>query len=291
MPFAAVREAHIYYEVLGSTGPWVALSPGGRRDLGSMAPMAQRIAEAGYRVLIHDRRNCGASDVLLEGDDPEFQIWADDLHALLSQLDALPAVIGGSSSGCRMSLAFALRYPLSLRALLLWRVTGGPFAARRLADQYYTQFMHAAEQGGMAAVCETEHFRERIEANPSNRERIMSIPPERFIEVMRNWRRFFLEDADKPVIGATAEQLRSIDVPTCIVPGNDRTHSHAVGAAAHGLIANSELHDLFPGDMDLDIVPPDEWSSKEAELAATFVDFLHRHGVAPEPRVAQTAQP
>jgi pimeloyl-ACP methyl ester carboxylesterase len=237
------------------------------------------LAAAGYRVLIHDRRNCGASDVVLEGNDPEFQIWADDLHELLSQFAALPAVIGGSSSGCRTSLVFGLRYPSAVRALLLWRVTGGHFAAQRLANQYYTVYMQAAQQGGMAAVCETEHFRERIQANPSNRDRILRIPPDEFIATMTQWREYFLEDADKPVIGASAEQLRSIAVPTCIIPGNDRTHGHQVGAAAHELIANSELHDLFAGDQDVDLVPPEEWTHKDAELTSIFIDFLQRCGV------------
>ena len=286
MPFATVRNAQINYEVYGDDGPWVALSPGGRRDLSFVRSPAQLLAAAGYRVLIHDRRNCGASDVVLEGAEPEFQIWADDLHELLSQFGALPAVIGGSSSGCRTSLAFALRYPSAVRALLLWRVTGGHFAARRLANQYYTVYIEAARQGGMAAVCETEHFRERIAANPSNRDRILRLPTDQFIATMTRWRQYFLEDADKPVIGASADQLRSIAVPTCIIPGNDLTHEHGVGVAAHELIPNSELHELFPVDEDVDLVPPEVWSSRDAELTSIFVDFLQRSGVYPTSSVS-----
>jgi pimeloyl-ACP methyl ester carboxylesterase len=279
MPVATVRNANINYEVIGTDGPWIALVPGGRRDLGGVRPLAERLAAGGYRVLIHDRRNCGASDVVLSGDEPEFQIWADDMHALLGQLGALPAIVGGSSSGCRTSLVFALRYPSDVRALLLWRVTGGAFAANRLANQYYTQYIEAAERGGMAGVCDSEHFAERIAANPANRERIMHVPVSDFVESMTHWRQYFLDDADKPVIGATAEQLQSITAPTCIVPGNDRTHSHPIGDAAHRLIARSELHDLFPGDQDLDIVPPEEWQSKDEALAQTFSGFLRRAGI------------
>ena len=40
-----------------------------------------------------------------------------------------------------------------MRGLLLWHVTGGAFAAQRLAQNYYTQFIEAAERGGMEAVC------------------------------------------------------------------------------------------------------------------------------------------
>src|SRR5207237_8587175 len=86
MPIATIRGAHIHYQVLGEHGPWVALSPGGRRDLSGVMPLATQVAAAGYRVLLHDRRNCGASDVVIEGDASEYEMWADDLHALLTQL-------------------------------------------------------------------------------------------------------------------------------------------------------------------------------------------------------------
>ena len=42
------------------------------------------------------------------------------------------------------------------------------------------------------------------------------------------------------------------------------------------MIAGSELYDLFPGDLDVDLVPPEDWAPKEAEMAAVFVDFLSR---------------
>jgi pimeloyl-ACP methyl ester carboxylesterase len=277
MPEANVRGVTINYRVLGETGPWVTLAPGGRRALDGVLPLGNRIGEAGYRVLLHDRRNCGASDVAIEGDESEYEIWADDLYELLTQLDALPVYAGGSSSGCRLSLLLALRHPQAVRGLLLWRVTGGAFAANRLAENYYGQYMDAAKQGGMAAVCDTEHFAERIAAKPSNRDRLMAMDPERFIAVMSRWREYFLRSADLPVIGATAEQLGSINVPACVVPGHDRTHPKHVGEQASRLLPNGELQILFPEQLDVDLAV-DDWNQddKERELAAIFVDFLNR---------------
>jgi len=279
MSALTLRGAHLRYEVLGARGPWVALSPGGRRPLEAVRSLAQRIAAAGHRVLIHDRRNCGASDLVLEGETSESEIWADDLHALLEHLDALPAAIGGGSSGCRMSLLYAMHRPAEVRALLLWRITGGAFAARRLAEQYYGQYIRAAQEGGMAAVSETEHFRERIAARPVSREQLMRINPQRFIESMTHWSGHFARDADLPVIGASEAQLRSIAVPTCVIPGNDKTHPLAVGEEMQRLLPASELHVLFPEQMDVDMVPPEDWAVREADMAAIFVDFLRRKAV------------
>lgn len=276
MPQMQVRGATINYEVLGSQGPWVALSPGGRRPLAGVKGLAQRVANAGYRVLVHDRRNCGASDVVLEGTQSEYEIWAEDLHDMLTRLNALPAFVGGGSSGCRMSLLYALRHPEAVRGLLLWRVTGGAFAAKRLANQYYLQYIEAAKKGGMAAVCETEHFSERIRERPQNRERMASMDVQRFIASFSAWADGFLKDADKPVIGATAAQLQSIKMPVLVIPGNDNTHARTVGENAHHLISSSQLHVLFPEQQDVDMVPPGDWEVKEEEMARVCAGFLQR---------------
>jgi len=63
MPIASIRGVDLNYHVLGDHGPWVALQPGGRRGLTGVKSLAEKLAEAGNRVLIYDRRNCGASAV------------------------------------------------------------------------------------------------------------------------------------------------------------------------------------------------------------------------------------
>jgi pimeloyl-ACP methyl ester carboxylesterase len=276
MAIANVRGVSINYEVLGSKGPWVALSPGGRRAIEGVESLSKRIAAAGYRVLVHDRRNCGASDVAIEGRESENEIWADDLHELLKQRHALPAWIGGSSSGCRMALLFALRHPQATRGLLLWRVTGGLAAAKRLAYRYYGQYIPIAQQGGMAAICATEEFGERIRDRPENRERLMKMDPARFIEVMSNWNRAFLDGADKPVIGATEAELKSLKAPACIVPGNDLSHLRSAAENLGRLMPDAEVHPLITKHYDLDVAPREEWDARESDLAAIFLDHMKR---------------
>lgn len=280
MPNAKVRGVDINYKVLGDHGPWVALSPGGRRDISGIELQASRLASEGYRVVIFDRRNCGASDVVIDGNESEYEIWADDIHELLAQLGALPAFVGGSSSGCRTALLFALRHPQSVRGLLLWRVTGGRFACERLAQEYYGQFIEAAKKGDMVAVCEMEHWKERIQAKPENRDALMKMSPERFIEVMSNWREYFLKGADLPVIGASEEDLRSIQVPACIIPGNDNTHGRQTGENLGRLVQKSEVHVLFPKHYDEPLSPREEWDEKAGEMAALFRDFMKRTATA-----------
>ena len=280
MPYAKVRGVDIHYQILGNSGPWVALSPGGRRDISGIQNQAGKLADLGYRVVIFDRRNCGASEVVIDGNESEYEIWADDVHELLRQQGALPVVVGGSSSGCRTALLFALRHPESVRALLLWRVTGGRFACERLAEEYYGQFITAAKQGGMAAVCAMEHCKDRIAARPQNRDVLMKMEPQQFISVMSRWREYFLKGADLPVIGATEADLKSIKVPACIIPGNDLTHGRQTGEALGRLLQKSEVHVLFPKHYDEPLSPRDEWDAKAGEMAALFADFLKRSNIS-----------
>ncbi len=280
MPLTKVRGVNINYKILGDHGPWVALSPGGRRDISGIELLASKVSDKGHRVVIFDRRNCGASDVVIDGEESEYEIWADDVYELLRQLNALPAAVGGSSSGCLTALLVALRHPDAVRALLLWRVTGGRFAAERLAEEYYGQFIEAAKRGGMAAVCEMEHWKERIEARPQNRDALMKMNPEQFIKVMSRWREYFIKGADLPVIGATEEDLKSIKVPTCVVPGNDLTHGPQVVENLRRNMTHAEVHKLFPKFYNEALSPREEWDEKAGEMATLFADFLKRSRVS-----------
>jgi pimeloyl-ACP methyl ester carboxylesterase len=275
MPATTIRGVDINYEILGDRGPWVALQPGGRRAGASLRSLAAKIAEAGHRVLIYDRRNCGASSIAIDGES-ENEEWAEDLHELLMELDALPAYVGGSSSGCRLALILALRRPDDVRGLLLWRVTGGQHAAVHLANQYYASHIEAAKSGGMTAVCAMDHWTEVINANPASRAVLMAMDPQDFIARMTRWRRSFDAGAEHPVIGLSPAELHGMAMPACIVPGKDPVHPLPAGQAAHRLIPNAEYVEVVTDQAaTLDEAFAD-WDAKEGLLAATFIDFLRR---------------
>ncbi len=274
MPVLDIRGVNLHYRVVGERGPWLALITGGRRGFSEFVPLAEKIAAHGIRVLLHDRRNTGASDVLIDGNEGEEEIWTDDLYELLGKLDARPAVVGGASSGARTSIITYLRHPDAVRALFLMRLTGGEFAAGRLPEMYYGQFIRAAREGGMAAVCATEQYRERIAANPANRERLMRMDPQRYIEVMSNWLALFTAGPVAPMYGVTEAQLASIRVPSVVIPGNDKTHSMACGRAIQKLIPGSRLVELPLEDQDVPLIPFPDWAEHENEIARVFVDFM-----------------
>ena len=277
MPVARIHGLNINFEIVGDDGPPAVLITGGRRGYTEFKPLAAKIAAAGYRVFLHDRRNTGASDISIEGKEVEEAVWADDLHELLKQHDAVPAFIGGSSSGARTAINFCIRHPDATRSLLLLRVTGGEFAAERLPENYYGQFIRLAREGGMAAVCATEEYQERFKENPANLDKMMEMDAGEYITVMSNWLTLFEDVAHLPVMGISEYQLRAIKVPTMIIPGNDLVHSSSSAKVAHEMIDGSELHQLPVTDQDESVIPFTAWEHLEPEIAQTFTEFMSRH--------------
>jgi pimeloyl-ACP methyl ester carboxylesterase len=278
MDFVNTEGVRLHYEIVGEQGPWLALVSGGRRSGAEFLPLARRIAARGFRVVLHDRRNTGASQVLIEGDRGEEDIWADDWVQLMQHLNAVPAFFGGGSSGARLALLTSLRHPGAVRGLLLLRITGGAFTAGRLPDSYYGQFILAAEQGGMAAVCATPFYQEIIATDSANRDYLMAMDPQQYIAVMRHWLATFLQGPREPVLGMTTEALNAIRVPTWLVPGNDKTHVSRHGREAAALIPGCELFELPVVDEDVPALPFSAWAPHEETLATAMADFLRRVG-------------
>jgi pimeloyl-ACP methyl ester carboxylesterase len=280
MPFATIGPVNLHYQIIGASGPVLALTPGGRRSFKEFLPLADKIARQGFRVLLHDRRNCGLSDIYFDRSDAEDALWAEDLQALLTFVGARGVFVGGSSSGCRTSILHFLRYPQRVRGLCLFRVTGGPFAAKRLPENYYHRFIAAAQEDGMEGVCAIDHWQERFKLRPQDRELLLSMDVDRYIDVMSFWRDRFVQGVDLPILGVTAAELQSITVPTVVIPGNDMVHSSASGAIAQSLIPGALLHSLPIEDTSRDLIPFDEWAPQEEEIASAFVDLMHRANVS-----------
>jgi pimeloyl-ACP methyl ester carboxylesterase len=275
MPFANVNSVRLNYEILGDKGPWVALVSGARRNMDEVRGLATLVANSGFQVLLHDRRNTGRSSLSLEGEGSEFEIWADDLRALAQSLGLPRLMVGGSSSGCRLATIMALRHRDAICALLMMRVTGGAFAVNRLSRVYYTQYIEAAQRGGMEEVCRTDHFKDLVALDPSRREQIMSWDRQYFIDVMRRWQVGLESGINDPMLGASERALRAIDFPVCVLPGNDNTHSIAAGLGVAKLIPGAELHELRTDQLDVDLIPISEWVPDE-KLAPVVTGFLRR---------------
>lgn len=282
MPTATIRGVELNYDVVGTAGPWVTYCGGGRSDLEAARPVASLIAEAGYRVVVHDRRNCGGSEVSIDDPSPEQVTWVEDLYELLAYLGALPVFAGGASAGCRLSLMLAISHPEAVSGIFVSRPSGGDFAATYLAKSNYDGFLEAARAGGMPTVCEDTAMKDLISRRPSNREKLLAMDPDRFIETVEMWRRYLTESGHLTLVGATDEDLRSIELPVCIIAGQDDLHPRERSERFYQLVPRSEMNYIFTEE-DVEQVRKTGFTGGYAtlhespsDLARIYIDFLYR---------------
>lgn len=113
----------IFYEVYGDTGPAILLTHG-FTESGAMWREQVEALSAAHRLIVWDMRGHGRSDYPEDPDAYSEAHTVDDIKAILDEEGIDTAVIGGMSLGGYMSLAFNLRYPERVSALIL--VDTGP---------------------------------------------------------------------------------------------------------------------------------------------------------------------
>lgn len=99
MPYARARDGcMLYYKDWGRGAP-VALIHGWPLSADSWDPVALKLAEAGHRVIFHDRRGFGRSDQPWKGYD--YDTFADDVITVLHDagIDEATALVGFSMGG------------------------------------------------------------------------------------------------------------------------------------------------------------------------------------------------
>ncbi|HAA78050.1 TPA: hypothetical protein DCE37_23375 [Candidatus Latescibacteria bacterium] len=232
----------IDYELFGE-GPCLVLNAGGRSARGIPGFQRDHLMKR-CSLLLWDRRNsAGASDVHLTDAASPMHADADDLHALLQALDVGQVCVGGGSAGCALSLRMAVQYPDVVNSVLAIapasrdsKVMGG------VAEATWSGFVKVAQSRGMSSVIELSIEAHRrvnektgdrldtprswiassLEATPANRDRLLDMDPAQFSEMMLRWGHATMHGG--AMAGLTEEELRSIDVPTLVIAGNDEVH-------------------------------------------------------------------
>ncbi|MGA7418093.1 MAG: alpha/beta hydrolase [Acidimicrobiales bacterium] len=268
MATVKIEGATISYEVIGDGGqPWV-LTPGGRfsKDTPGLRQLAEALAGAGKQVLIWDRPNTGASDVVFTGPS-ESEMQADRLAGLLQALDMAPAVIFGGSGGSRVSLLTAARHPEVAAGLAMVWISGGTYGLMGLAIVYCGESIRVAWRGGLEAVVELPEWQEVLERNPANRERFLSLDPRAFIETLERWMRVYCPDPHELVPGMPDDQYGKVTVPTLVFRSgaSDPHHTRATSERLHELMVGSQLAEPPWGD--------DEWNLR-SDAARGGTGFL-----------------
>jgi 2-hydroxy-6-oxonona-2,4-dienedioate hydrolase len=241
-----VNGGDVVYEIVGKEGDFIALTPGGRfsKDIEGLRPLAKKLAEGGYRVLLWDRPNCGKSDVQFYGQS-ESHMRAETLHALITGLDIGPCIIAGGSGGARDSMLTTMLYPEIVTKLVVWNIVGGVYGSFALGAHYIMPTLHAARALGMEGLLRVGEWKERIAENPRNKDRILALDIDEFLKVQLRWLNAYVSKPGQTIPGVPDEMFDSIKVPTLIIRGgeNDWDHPKRTSLEVNCLIKGSKLID------------------------------------------------
>lgn len=233
MPSETVNGVTLAYDQRGEGLP-VVLVHGFPLDSRMWANQAQALASK-YRVITPDLRGFGRSP----SNEPfTIEALADDVHALLERVGALPCVLAGFSMGGYVALAFAKKYPAELRGLILVDTRAEGDTAEGKAGRQKS--VELVRQGGSKAIADQmlpkllvpEDQRRGPKVAEVVRQMIESCPPltiEHALIAMRD-----REDYSRT--------LPSIAVPTLILVGEkDAITPTAMSRAMHEAIPRSQL--------------------------------------------------
>jgi pimeloyl-ACP methyl ester carboxylesterase len=245
----AVLEIHggnVVYEILGETGEFIALTPGGRfsKDIPGLRPLAEQLVKGGYRVLLWDRPNCGKSDLQFYGQS-ESHMRADTLHQLITGLGIGPCVIAGGSGGARDSILTTILHPEIVTKLVTWNIVGGVYGSFVLGSYYIVPSIQAVRGLGIKGLLGVSEWQERIAENPANKDRILAMDADEFLKVMLRWLNAFVPKPGQAIPGVDDALFDDIMVPTLIIRGgeNDWDHPKRTSLEVSCLIKGSTLID------------------------------------------------
>lgn len=234
--------------------------------------MGSRLLERrGYRIVAYDARGHGESGPAADPSAYTYREMVEDLAAVVAELGLERPVLAGSSMGAATALAFALREPDRVAALVQSTpaYAGPPEAG---AEEAWDRLAAGLERAGVEGFM--EEFRPTVE--PRWQDSVRRLTRQR---LERHRHLDALADAVRAVPRSTPfgglEELERLDVPTLVVGSRDEAdpeHPLAVAEAYVERLPVAELAIEKPGRSPL------AW--RGAQVSKAIADFLARRAPA-----------
>jgi len=253
------RDVTLHVEIYNPNGTIpLIVTPGGNGDTNGFGGFARNVAAAApeLKVIIYDRRNLGQSEVSF-GSEPQMVEEGEDLHVLIERLGVAPTALYGMSSGARSNMILASRYPEDIAALVIAPLTGGPYAAARLSEDYFFKYLPEKKLATrqhisglplttMHDVAETELWSAYLARNtPEKRERFFNADIDDFLAAMKTSGEHLQATRYQTALGMQDEELAALNVPATLILHHDQysdnLHPITNSRAATTLIANSSF--------------------------------------------------
>jgi 3-oxoadipate enol-lactonase len=240
MPKLAVDDIQLYYELHGEQqAPVLVLNNGLIMNAATSWAFQTSTLSEHYRLLQYDCRGQGQSDH--PGTPYSMPLHANDLAALLAELDILSAHIAGISYGGEVAQAFALEYPQLTRSLILIDTVSQVGPELRLVIESWVDALKSQDSLAFFHATVPWNFSPDFIANNKS---LLDDAKERYQQLdfpaINNLCQAFFE------VDFT-DRLPEIEVPTCIVVGEcDRLKGLPYAQILKKSIPHAELH-ILPG--------------------------------------------
>jgi pimeloyl-ACP methyl ester carboxylesterase len=206
-------------------------------------------------MLCFDARGHGQTQPLGDPSALAFDVYGDDLVALLDHLDLARAVIGGISMGAAVALNVAVRYPHRVAGLVLSRPAwlDGPMPAENVARYAgIARLLRAvgaaadratAMQGALADLEASGDYRALAASSPDTAQSLRGqLTNERAVAAVARLERL---PADRPLSDLCA--LEAIKAPALVLAHRqDPIHRFEFGERLAGAIPGAKLIELTP---------------------------------------------
>lgn len=255
MPKIHTNDLNLYYELHGpESAPVLVLNNGLIMNAATSWVFQTATLSKHYRLLQYDCRGQGQSD---HPDEPySMELHADDLAALLKELNIPSAHIAGISYGGEVAQAFALKYPHKTLSLILIDTVSEVGPELRLVIESWVDMLKAQDPLGFFHATVPWNFSPFwIAANTpileDAKERYKALD---FPAVINLCQSFFQVDF--------TSRLSKIRVPTCIITGElDLIKGPPYANILKEAIPHAELHIIAGAGHASCWERPDEFNS------------------------------
>ena len=252
--YSDVNGIKMYYESHGDKGDYLVLIHGGGSTIGTSFGTIVPMLSAEFRIIAVELQAHGHTN---DRNSPEsFEQDADDVAALLHNLNISKASFLGFSNGGNTAMQIAMRHPELVNKLIL----ASTFYKREGFPNGFFEGMKQATIKDMPEVLKTAFL--KITPDSSKLMTMFNKDRERMVQ-FKDWK---------------DEDLRSIKAPTLIINGDRDVVLPAHAVVMSGLIANSRLvilpatHGSYMGVSESSGV-----DTKMTKMTATIIEeFLNK---------------
>lgn len=224
-----------------------------------------RVLEPDFRVTLFDLRGHARSEAPEGAEHYRTSAFLEDLDGLV-RAQSGPVILAGLSLGAKISLDYALAHRENVRALLLASYPGEADKRRAWA----LGFAEAIETRGLDAAGAEFVWGDRTRFDEKGAKLIRQGLMEHAPHALAHIQREVLAVAPSP--HAFADELRSLDLPTCVIAGSDDSESLGPCRELAEHLPHAELHEIEGAGHVVNLAKPTRFNQVMQQFLAPFRD-------------------